>query len=247
MRMHDLRKLNSACCPFSGKDDDDQPECSTRNPLREVAARLRDVSPVNRHAVTLSRIRGGGASHTEGLLLELQRQYGNRYVKQVLTSSVHENDDVSGADSGPDDRFLYQNGTTTCSFPSGTPSVTINNTDCSAGCTRRHENVHAADIRSCCANAGTAYRAATTDADRTSVENRFYGWLGANRSWFECRAYAESVRCADEEMASRNCSSPTPANAACCATLSAYRADKESRRVSNCAAAGSSLSACPFS
>ncbi|HSB70754.1 MAG TPA: hypothetical protein VLT62_15615 [Candidatus Methylomirabilis sp.] len=197
-------------------------------------------------AAALSRTKGGGAWHTERLLLALQRQYGNRYVRQVLTLSLRENDDAGASDVAPDDRFLYQNGTTTCAFPSGTPSVAINNTDCSAPCTTRHENVHAADIRSCCAKAGTAYRAATTDADRTSVENRFYGWLGANRSWFECRAYAESVRCADEEMASRNCSSPTPANAACCATLSAYRADKLARRVSNCAAAGGSLSACPF-
>jgi hypothetical protein len=65
-------------------------------------------------------------------------------------------------------------------------------------------------------------------------------WLSANREWFECRAYAESVRCADEYLGG------TAISGACRATFTSYRADKEARRASNCAAAAASLTACPF-
>jgi hypothetical protein len=161
-----------------------------------------------------------------------------------------ETDDTAMSIEPPDTRFLYvANGTTTCSFPAGTATTTINNTACTSPCTTRHEGVHRADISSCCTKAGTAHAAASTAAAKQAVEDRFFSWMGSNRSWFECRAYAESVACADEMLTAKHCASasgPAAADAACCSTLSSYRADKESRRASNCAAAASSLSACPF-
>jgi len=163
-------------------------------------------------------------------------------------TKLGENDDTAVSIEPPDPRFLYvANGTTTCTFPAGTATTTINNTACSSPCTTRHEGVHRADISSCCTRAGRAHAAASTAAARQTVENQFFSWMSSNRSWFECRAYAESVTCADELLAARNCASgPAAADAACCSTLSSYRADKETRRASNCAAAASNLSACPF-
>ncbi|CAG1003721.1 hypothetical protein MYXO_03228 [Myxococcaceae bacterium] len=148
-------------------------------------------------------------------------------------------------DTEPDIEYLYANGTTTCTFPGGTPSTTISNTECSRPCTVRHEGIHSADISPCCANAGTAYRAATTDAQRSAIRSSFFTWMSSNRNWFECRAYAESVLCADEMIASKNCSSPAPADAECCNHLASYRADKESRRTSNCNSAAADLTPCP--
>ncbi len=167
-------------------------------------------------------------------------------IMNGLDKGMSEDEDTQMSTEPLDPRFLYQNGTTTCTFPAGTPSTVINNTDCASPCTRRHEGVHFTDITPCCAKAGTAHAAAATPAAKQTVENQFFAWMSGNRSWFECRAYAESVRCADEMIAARNCTgTPAPADTACCATLAAYRADKETRRASNCAAGGS-LSACPF-
>ncbi len=164
-----------------------------------------------------------------------------------LTKGASEAADTETSFEPPDPRFLYQNnGDTTCRFPAGTPSTTISNTDCARPCTVRHEGIHSADISPCCAAAGRAHAAAATPAAKTAVEDRFFTWMGSNRSWFECRAYAESVRCADGMITAKHCSSPAPGDAACCGTLASYRSDKETRRASNCAAAAANLSACPF-
>jgi hypothetical protein len=247
-----------------------------RDPLNQVVCRLGDNSCAGAHAAALDRGSARQPARNAQSLLQLQRQYGNRYVQRVLrasrleecpiclggpgspTASVEDRKrDILGeaADTlrevtdepGPDVEALYSvNGTTTCVFPGGTASSNVTNSECSSPCTTRHEGVHAGDISPCCASAGTAYRAATTDADRESVRTRFFGWLGSNRAWFECRGYAESVRCADELLAAKNCNNPAPADAACCSHLASYRSSMESSRASNCASAGS-LSACPFS
>jgi hypothetical protein len=164
-----------------------------------------------------------------------------------LTKGTCEAGDTETSVEPPDPRFLYQNnGETTCTFPAGTPSTNISNADCARPCTVRHEGIHSADISPCCAAAGRAHAAAATVAAKTAVENSFFTWMASNRSWFECRAYAESVRCADGMVTAKHCSSPAPADAACCGTLASYRSDKETRRASNCAAAAANLSACPF-
>ncbi len=159
------------------------------------------------------------------------------------------------ATDAPDDtdrepEFLYQgaNGETTCTLPGGTPTTTIFNAACSKPCTERHEGVHRADIATCCTAAGTAYAAAATAAAKSAVSSRFFGWMGANVPWFECRAYAESVTCADGMISAKHCGTPAmaPGDSACCTELTSYRADKEASRASNCASAAASLTACPF-
>lgn len=165
-------------------------------------------------------------------------------AKDGPSSGLKEGDAMQG-DTEPDIEFLYANGTTTCVFPGGTPSSAVTNPNCSSVCTGEHEAKHYSDISPCCAAAGTAYRAAAA-ADKPGIRSQFFTWMNANRSYFECRAYAVSVACADREIAAKSCNGPPAAgDAACCTHLAAYRADKESRRVSNCAG-GPALSACPF-
>jgi hypothetical protein len=153
-----------------------------------------------------------------------------------------EQDPDDGSADG-DDEFLYQNGTTTCQLPGGTPSTSINNSACSRPCTERHEAVHFSDITPCCAGAGRAYDAAATPGDKAAVRSGFFAWMNANRDWFECRAYAESVRCADELLARNNCDSQS---SVCCNTLTAYKTAMSANQTSSCAAAGPALSACPY-
>lgn len=145
-------------------------------------------------------------------------------------------------------RQAANNGETTCTLPGGTPSTTVSNAACSRTCTVKHEAVHSADISTCCAAAGVAYGNAADDAARQAVRTSFFRWMNANRSWFECRAYATSVSCADTEMTAKKCGTPdmAAADSDCCTELTAYRADKESRCASNCAAAAASLTACPY-
>jgi hypothetical protein len=165
-----------------------------------------------------------------------------RARREAATGVEQVDDEESG--------ILWQaanNGETSCSFPAGTPTTTVTNATCSRTCTVEHEAVHSTDISACCTAAGTAHRAAATAAAKRAVETSFVRWLNANRSWFECRAYATSVSCADREIAAKKCGTPgmAAADSACCTELASYRADKETRRASNCAAAGASLSACP--
>ena len=165
------------------------------------------------------------------------------FTEQLQRSTARlREEDEGDTDTDPDSEFLYQNGTTTCSLPGGTPSTVINNTNCSRPCTVRHEGVHAADIGPCCARAGAAFDAAASDADRASVRSRFFAWLSGNRTWFECRGYTESVKCADEMLTANNCDSQS---SQCCSDLTAYRASMEASRAANCAGAGS-LGPCPF-
>lgn len=161
------------------------------------------------------------------------------------SGGLKESDETTG-DTEPDIEYLYANGTTTCVFPGGLPSSTVTNPNCSAVCTGEHEAQHYSDISPCCAAAGLAYRAAPA-SDKPGIRTQFFTWLNANRRYFECRAYAVSVVCADREIAAKDCNgTPSPADTACCTHLAAYRTDKASRMVSNCAG-GPSLSACPFS
>jgi hypothetical protein len=149
-------------------------------------------------------------------------------------------------DPDPDIELLFQtNGTTTCVFPAGTASMNVTNTACSSVCTSRHESKHVEDIGPCCAKAGEAYRAATTGADRAAARSSFFRWMSGHRDYFECRAYAISVSCADEQMTAKKCDAPAAGDVDCCNELKSYRDDKESRRVSHCAA-GQALGACPW-
>ena len=56
-----------------------------RDPLDQVTCRLGDTSCATAHASALNRATSGKPSHSAQSLLQLQQQYGNRYVRQVLT------------------------------------------------------------------------------------------------------------------------------------------------------------------
>ena len=53
-------------------------------PMDHVACRAGDESCAKAHASTLNRATSSSPSHTEQSLLQLQKQYGNRYVQRVL-------------------------------------------------------------------------------------------------------------------------------------------------------------------
>jgi hypothetical protein len=170
-----------------------------------------------------------------------------RAAREAAEAATGDVEQIPDEESG----VLWQanNGETICSFPDGTPSTTVSNTACSRTCTEEHEAVHAADITPCCSAAGTAFRAATTEAAKKAVRRSFVRWLNANRSFFECRAYGVSVVCANRLIGEKKCGKPDMAEGdrECCTNLAAYRTDKEARRKSNCDAAGDALTDCPFS
>jgi hypothetical protein len=65
---------------------------SQRDALAQVSCRLGDASCAGAHASTLNRATGGQASLSRQSLVQLQRQYGNRYVQRVLAMAKGEDD-----------------------------------------------------------------------------------------------------------------------------------------------------------
>jgi hypothetical protein len=57
------------------------------NPLAEVTGKVGDDSCANAHASVLNRATGSQPSRAARSLLQLQRQYGNRYVQRVLAAA----------------------------------------------------------------------------------------------------------------------------------------------------------------
>lgn len=57
------------------------------DPMEQVVCRLGDRSCANAHAATLDRSTASLPSRGGPSLLQLQKQYGNRYVQQVLALS----------------------------------------------------------------------------------------------------------------------------------------------------------------
>ena len=60
------------------------PELSPRNPLAQHISRMGNSPNVSAHAAILNRTPVNQQSSNWQLLLQLQQQYGNRYVNQVL-------------------------------------------------------------------------------------------------------------------------------------------------------------------
>ncbi|MEH1771547.1 MAG: hypothetical protein V7K64_20740 [Nostoc sp.] len=60
------------------------PELSPRNPLTQHISRMGNSPNVSAHAAILNRTPANQQSSNWQLLLQLQQQYGNRYVNQVL-------------------------------------------------------------------------------------------------------------------------------------------------------------------
>jgi hypothetical protein len=171
-----------------------------------------------------------------------------RAAVSAMSGRAMEQMDGEGEDDVDPGVLAAANGQTWCALPGGTPRTTVSNTMCSRTCTERHEGVHRTDISTCCAAAGVAYGAATTDAARAAVSASFAGWVNANRVWTECHAYTTSVSCADGELTLKKCGTPqmAPADAACCTHLDSYRSSMETKRATNCASAPATSTACPF-
>jgi hypothetical protein len=92
------------------------------------------------------------------------------------------------------------NGDTGCDVSKGIPDIEIGQPSlCYKHCTERHEEVHKKDIGPCCKKANTAWSKAKDDK-KDAVQDKMNDWVKANESWLQCRAYAESVACADEFM-----------------------------------------------
>lgn len=68
-----------------------------REPIDRVACRAGDNSCAQAHAATLNRATDSQPARAKGSLLQLQRQYGNRYVERVLALAREspENNEVS--------------------------------------------------------------------------------------------------------------------------------------------------------
>ena len=94
-------------------------------------------------------------------------------------------------------------GETGCDVSVGVPSYTLdpNQSLCDRDCTTKHELVHVADLTPCCAKAKKAYDKAKTEKDKDAVQDKMNTWVKKNEDYFECRAYAETLRCADEFLA----------------------------------------------
>ena len=56
-----------------------------RDPVDQVTCRAGDMSCASAHASTINRSTASKPARAERSLLQLQRQYGNRYVERVLT------------------------------------------------------------------------------------------------------------------------------------------------------------------
>lgn len=90
-------------------------------------------------------------------------------------------------------------GDTGCDVEKGVPDVAINAPSlCYRHCTERHEEVHRKDLSSCCKKAHSTWESAKSEDKKRSVQDRMNNWVESNVDWLQCRAYAESVRCADE-------------------------------------------------
>jgi hypothetical protein len=94
------------------------------------------------------------------------------------------------------------NADTGCDVTKGTPDITLHDPNpCYKDCTQRHEEVHRKDIAPCCAKANKAWESAKTEEKKSAVQDKMNDWVQANEFLLQCRAFAESVRCADEFLA----------------------------------------------
>lgn len=158
--------------------------------------------PANRAAYHGARPRIGGAPDPIRLALPLREIPLSRIVSCACGGTCPR---CRAAPDYVNDRrsvgILHQsaNGETGCDVSAGTPSTTMHDpSPCYRSCVERHENVHATDMAPCCKKANATYKQAKTDNDKTKIQDTFNRWIKSNEDWFECRAYAESARCAQE-------------------------------------------------
>ena len=93
-------------------------------------------------------------------------------------------------------------GDTSCDLSTGVPVVTLHEpSPCYKDCTARHEEVHRKDLTPCCKRGSVAWNSAKDEKEKSTVENKMEEWGKTNEPLLQCRAYAESVKCADEFIA----------------------------------------------
>jgi hypothetical protein len=138
-----------------------------------------------------------------------------------------------------------QTGETGCDTATGKAfSNTLNTNDCTKDCSTKHEAKHAVDIGPCCVKAGTAAKAAKTDAEKADVQKKFDDWMIANRPFLECRAYDVSVSCGETKHKQAKCEEHP--NGKCCKALVWYIRTSMTERTAACNHADKNLSECPF-
>lgn len=77
------------------------PELSPRNPLTQHISRMGNSPNVSAHAAILNRTPANQQSSNWQLLLQLQQQYGNRYVNQVLQLLLQMDKGITTATTEP--------------------------------------------------------------------------------------------------------------------------------------------------
>jgi hypothetical protein len=145
---------------------------------------------------------GGQCSACRG-----KHNHGAQISHNFADIKVHADSPARVAGSAFPARLLEtENGDTSCDVSKGVPDITLNKPSvCHKDCTERHEAVHKKDISSCCSKAHNAWTNAK-DNKKDAVQEKMNDWVEANRYWLECRAYAESVKCATEWITA-NCGS----------------------------------------
>jgi hypothetical protein len=138
-----------------------------------------------------------------------------------------------------------QTGATSCDTRTGKVTAkTLNTDECTKGCSQKHEDKHAADIGPCCANAGKASKALSSEDEKVALQNRFDAWMIANRPRLECSAYDVSISCGDARHKSLGCEKNSYVK--CCKELVHYIRSARIESPKYCAHADEKLSSCPF-
>jgi hypothetical protein len=154
----------------------------------------------------------------------------------------------AGQDDDSELRFItfHSNaGEATCDIETGQMTGETSTSNCTSPCTARHEAKHVADVGPCCQKAAKAYKKATTDEAKQGVSDKAKKWGEDNRPYLECRAYTESVACAEEKKKTQKCDDKEPSDPGCCSLLGAYRRKMLSMKSYYCDPKPKST-ACPF-
>lgn len=203
---------------------------------RSVVWRNDGLSVLGSHAMLYEESNDGETNPTEGASAD--------------TGSLATPGNAETEDSGvvPTQNFAgseVQTGATYCDAATGKAvAKTLNTNECTSGCSTKHEEKHAADIGPCCAKAGVASKAATTEADKAAVQKKFDDWMITNRPRLECDAYAVSVSCGEAKHKKEGCEHSV--RPTCCKPLVWYIRGARMEGEVFCNHADKKLSACPF-
>jgi len=134
-------------------------------------------------------------------------------------------------------------GSSVCNLSSGNYEiVSIDDTCCSKGCTRKHEERHVRDLFLCCWRLSDNIQ--NHVGTRDELIEKHNEWMAAGaRNWSECNAYGVSVQCAKDEMKEKNCDKN---DTQCCRELKFYLSEMKSQQRAYCEIAPKTLPPCPF-